>query len=263
MEKLPARTGWLWLKQGASLFRQQAGGLTTLFLAFMFFMFALSFLPLLGRFLQTALIPVFSIAFMQACLDIEMGRRVFPNLLASGFRKPVFSPLFKLGLAYLAVLAVVVAGAYLVAGDVFWQLATGQVQPDSDVVMESNIRSAILLAGILYIPASMAFCFAGPLIYWQKMSVGKALFFSFFSVWRSLTAFIVLVAAWFAIAVFGTQIIYLIFGAADLGLVIRGVLYVVLTVIMHCSVYASYRQIFGSPASAPLNAPPDAKSPPL
>jgi hypothetical protein len=262
MEKLPARTGWLWLKQGASLFRQQAGGLTTLFLAFMFFMFALSFLPLLGQFLQTALIPVFSIAFMQACLEIDMGRRVFPNLLATGFRKPVFAPLFKLGLAYLGVAAIVIGCAYLVAGDVFWQLATGQIEADSDAVTNSNIRSAILLAAILYVPAAMAFCFAGPLIYWQQMSVGKALFFSFFSVWRSLTAFLVLVMAWFAVAVFGTQLVYLIFGTADLGLVVRGALYVVLTVIMHCTVYASYRQIFGSPAAMPLNASPDGKAPP-
>ena len=97
MEKLPAKTGWLWVKQGFGLFCKQPGGLSTLFLGYMFFMLVVSILPLLGQLLPVILVPVFSMAFMQACLYIEQKKRVFPNLLLTGFRKPAAATLFTLG----------------------------------------------------------------------------------------------------------------------------------------------------------------------
>jgi hypothetical protein len=101
MEKLPARTGWLWIRQGFDLFRKQPGAMSTLFLGYMLAMLGLGLLPFLGQILPVLLVPVFSMAFLQACLRIEHGERILPNLLLSGFRKPVFYPLLGLGALYL------------------------------------------------------------------------------------------------------------------------------------------------------------------
>lgn len=257
MEKLPASNGWLWVKQGFGLFRKQPGGLSTLFLGYMFCMLAISVVPFLGQVLPVVLVPVFSIAFMQACVRIEQGQRVLPNLLLSGFRKPAFPTLFALGLLYIIAAVIAIGASSLVDGGMLWQLVTGQIDSKAAAVKESNIGAAILLTIALYVPAAMGFCFAAPLIYWQKMSLGKALFFSFFAVLRSLKAFAVFAATWFALSVVTSQILLMIFGA-QLAVQLMVPVSVILTVIMHCSFYASYRQIFGAPEGVALEkaAPP-------
>ncbi|MET3132351.1 hypothetical protein AAKU55_002623 [Oxalobacteraceae bacterium GrIS 1.11] len=255
MEKLPASTGWFWVKQGFGLFRQQPGGLSTLFLGYMFCMLLVSIVPMLGQVLPVILVPVFSIAFMQACCHIEQGKRVFPNLLLTGFRKPAFGALFGLGLLYILMALIAIGTSALVDDGLLWQLVTGQIDGQAEVLKNSNIGGAILLTIALYIPAAMGFCFAGPLIYWQKMSLGKALFFSFFAVLRSLKAFLVFAATWFCISVSASQILFMIFGRSEVAMQVMLPLSVIMTVIMHCSFYASYRHIFGAPQGVSLSKP--------
>ena len=98
MNTLPAITGWHWLKQGAALFRQQPAGLTTLLFANILISIGISAVPLLGPMIVSVLIPSFSMAFMQACLMIDNGERVTHAVLLTGFRKPVFGVLCKIGL---------------------------------------------------------------------------------------------------------------------------------------------------------------------
>ncbi|MGS0688962.1 BPSS1780 family membrane protein, partial [Nakamurella sp. GG22] len=49
MEKLPAKTGWIWVKSGFALFRRQPAEISTLFLAYMFIMLAVGIIPVLGQ----------------------------------------------------------------------------------------------------------------------------------------------------------------------------------------------------------------------
>ncbi|APA70189.1 BPSS1780 family membrane protein [Janthinobacterium sp. 1_2014MBL_MicDiv] len=249
MEKLPASTGWQWVKQGFGLFRKQPGGLSMLFLGYMFCMLAVSIVPLLGQLLPVILVPVFSVAFVQGCLNIDLGKRVLPSLLISGFRKPAFPVLLGLGVLYILTAIVAIGASTLVDGGVLWQLATGQLNPQTspDVIRESNVGMAILTTIVLYVPAAMAFCFAAPLIYWKQTGLGKALFFSFFAVWRSLSAFVVFASTWFAISVVTSQLLFLIVGRTPMAVQLMMPLSMILTVIMHCSFYAAYRQIFGVP----------------
>jgi hypothetical protein len=249
MEKLPARTGWLWVTQGFALFRKQPGGLSTLFLAGMLLMLVTRIVPLLGQFLPMLLAPVFSVALLQACIHIEQGKRVFPNLLMSGLRSPALPMLLALGLLYLAAAALAMAGSALADGGVLWQLMTGQIDVQSDEVRDANVGSAILLGMALYLPAAMAFCFAAPLIYLQNMGVGKAVFFSFFAVLRSFKAFVVFAASWIGISILISQLLLLVFGSTSLAIQLMMPLSVVLTIILHCGFYASYCQVFGSPAA--------------
>lgn len=246
MEKLPAIAGWQWIKRGAALFVKQAGGLSTLFFAYMFLMLLAGLLPFIGQVLPVILVPVFSIAFMQACVHIEQGKRVFPNLLLVGLRKPAFPSLLALGLLYLLMLALALGVASLVDDGMLWRVLSGEIDVQSEQVRESNVGTAILLTIVLYIPAAMSFCFAAPLIYWHKMSVGKAVFFSFFGVLRLIKAFIVFALAWFAISIISTKLVLVLFGQGQLAMTVMFPLSIVLTVIMHCSFYASYRQVFGA-----------------
>ena len=208
------------MKQGFGLFRKQPGGMSMLFLGYMVCMLLVSIIPLLGQLLPVILVPIFSVAFAQGCLHIDQGKRVVPSLLLSGFRKPALPVLFGLGVLYLMMAIVAIGASSLVDGGTLWQLVTGQLNPQTspDVIRESNIGSAILLTMVMYIPAAMAFCFAAPLIYWQHISLGKALFFSFFAVWRSLSAFIVFASTWFAISIVTSQLLFMIVGRTPMAI---------------------------------------------
>lgn len=259
MQKIPASTGWSWLKQGFAVFRKQPGGLTTLFLGYMFLMLLAGVIPLLGSILPIVLVPVFSVAFMQACVTIEQRKRVLPTLLGTGFHKPAFAVLATLGVLYL-ITAVAAVGISALADDgVFWQVVTGQMKPQSEEVQNSNIGGAIFLAILVYIPAAMAFCFAAPLIFYKQMGLGKAVFYSFFAVWRALGAFAVFAISWFALSVIASQIVLILFGRSENAMIAMLPVSVILTVIMHCSLYAAYKHIFGAPAEAV--AAPEIKPP--
>lgn len=253
MEKLPAKTGWLWVKEGFALFRKQPAELSTLFFGYMFLMLALGLIPIIGQLLPLILVPLFSMTFMHACVQVETGKRVYPNLLLVGFRSPAVRTLIKLGTLYLLAAIIAVGSSSLVDGGVFWQAVTGQIALDAQTVRDSNMTLAMLFAAAVYVPAAMAFWFAAPLIAWQNMGVGKAIFFSFFAVRRAGKAFLVYGLAWLAIGmilpVVLSSIVGLLFGSPTASIFILLPLSLVLTVIMYCSFYSTYTHLFGDPPS--------------
>lgn len=254
MEKLPATTGWLWIKEGFALFRKQPSELSTLFLSYMFLMLGIGIIPVLGQVLPLILVPIFSMAFMQACVNIEQDKRVYPNLLLTGFRSPSFGALLKLGGLYLAAAIIAVGGSSLIDGGVFWQVMTGQIALDAKTVQESNMSLAMLCAAVLYTPAAMAFWYAAPLVMWQKMAVSKAIFYSFFAVRRAGKAFLVYGLAWVVIGVmlpvFISSALALLTGKAIVTMIVLLPLSIVMTVIMYCSFYPTYTHVFGKPEPA-------------
>ena len=162
MGKLPASTGWLWIKQGFDLFKQQPGGLTSLAMLYAMLNLVLSIVPLVGQLAAIVLIPAFSVAFMQACADVEQGKRVVPALLLSGFRKPAFPKLVAVGLLYLSAAALAIGLASLVSDGMLVKLLTGKIAHDSAEARDANLGSALLLILAIGLPAAMAFCFAAP-----------------------------------------------------------------------------------------------------
>jgi hypothetical protein len=251
MEKLPAATGWLWIRQGFSLFRKQPAELSTLFLSYMFLMMVITIIPLLGQLLPLVLVPVFSMAFMQACVQVEKGQRVYPNLLLTGFRSPAFKTLVILGVLNVLAAIMAIGASALVDGGVFWTVMTGSGRVDAKTVQGSGITLAMLMAATLYTPAAMAFWFAAPLIAWQGMSLGKALFFSFHAVKRAGRAFLLYGLGWAGIGVLLPLLLSTLLGQLTgsplLMMIVLLPLSIVLTVVMYCSFYPTYATLFGKP----------------
>lgn len=255
MDKLPAKTGWLWVREGFVLFRKQPAELSTLFFAYMFLMLALGIIPVVGQLMPIVLIPVFCMAFMQACAYVEKGRKVYPNLLLTGFRSPAVRTLLKLGLLYLLAAILAIGASSLIDDGIFWRAITGQITVDEATVRDSNMVLAMLFAAAVYIPAAMAFWFAAPLIAWQNMGVSKAVFYSFFAVCRSGKAFLVYGLTWAAInmilpAVIST-IVRAILGSSSAAIFVLLPISMMLTIIMYCSFYPTYTRLFGDPPDFP------------
>ena len=257
MEKLPAKTGWTWVKEGVALFRKQPVEMSTLFLTYMFLMLALGLIPVLGQILPLILVPVFAMAFMQACQHIEQGKRVYPNLLLIGFRSPALRRLLALGVLYALAAFIAVAVSSLVDGGTFLNAMAG-ANLDAESIIGSNIRLAMIVAVVVYIPAAMAFWFAAPLIMWQQMPLGKALFYSFYAVRRAGRAFLVYGLTWLLAGIvlpaIVSTIVALMINNITIIMFILLPLSILLTVVMYCSFYPTYTAIFGRPSPSELDA---------
>ncbi|MCA1246786.1 BPSS1780 family membrane protein [Massilia sp. MS-15] len=248
MNSIPAITGWHWLKQGASLFRQQPAALTTLLFANILISIGISAVPLLGPMAAVILIPSFSMAFMKACLMIENGERVTPAVLLTGFRQPVLKSLCKVGLVYLGVSLLMALVTRFTIDPGFWEQMARQGREGGQPQVAGSDVLAMMLIFALDVAALMALSFAAPLTYWQKMGPGKAIFYSFFAVVRSARVFIVLLLAWFAIFFGITIVITLLLGASNMTRVVIMWLIFLFVLLLQCAMYAGYRQIFGKPA---------------
>jgi hypothetical protein len=83
---------------------------------------------------------------------------------------------------------------------------------------------------------------------WHDVPTIKAMFFSIVSCWRNRGAFIVYGALWFAVATtvsFGLSALLQALGAGELALVILMPASIIVTTMLYCSFYATYRGCFG------------------
>ena len=67
-----------------------------------------------------------------------------------------------------------------VDGGVLWDFVSNNRVIDEKALRETSIIGSLLLARLFNLPAMMGFWFAAPLIMWNGMGVGKAIFYSFF-----------------------------------------------------------------------------------
>jgi hypothetical protein len=243
--------GLQWVKQGFLLFRQQPTEIMALFFAYMFTSLGLSLVPLVGQVLPLLLIPTLMMGFMQACRRVQNGEKVTIGVLFEGFRSPAFSRLLWLGVFYVLMAVLVIAASSLVDGGMFWNVMVLQKEVDEAVIRNSDMLSGALLAALAYMPALMAFWYAGALIMWNGMSVSKALFYSFFAVKRAAYAFIAYGAAWLLIGVVAPTFVAMLIGAI-VGNVVAVMIVVLpislaLTAVMYCSFYPTYVDVFGKP----------------
>lgn len=250
-DKISARQGIEWIRQGFALFRKQPAELSMLFLLYMLLMFALSIIPLVGQLLPLLLVPCFSMAFMQACVEIEAGRKARPNLLLTAFRSPALGTLLRLGVLYLLGAVLAVGASTLVDGGVFWKLMSGQVRADEQELPVGDLPLAMIFSALIYVPFAMAFWHAAPLATWQKMGLFKAIFYSFFAVRRCGKAFLAYALGWIVVGIAVPAIISallgLILGKAIVAIMLLMPLSVILTIVMYCSFYPTYLEVFEQP----------------
>ena len=143
MEKVSAGTGIEWIRQGFVLFRKQPAELSMLFLLYMLLMFSLSLIPLVGQLLPLLLVPAFSMAFMQACVEIEADRKVRPSVILTSFRSAALGSLLRLGSLYLLAAIAAVAASTLVDDGLFWNLMSGQMKPEDDDAAMGNLMAQV------------------------------------------------------------------------------------------------------------------------
>ena len=140
------------------------------------------------------------------------------------------------------------AGSALADGGMLLKVMLGMATVDQDVVANSNIPLAVLTAFAFYVPVAMIFWFSPILTAWHDVPPVKAMFFSVVSCWRNRGAFIVFGALWFAVATtvsFGLTALMQALGAGDFAFAILMPATMIVTTMLYCSFYATYRGCFG------------------
>lgn len=251
---LPAHTGWHWLKAGFGLFRMQPGILMMfLFTNFMVSML-LSSLPFVGPLLAVLLIPSFSMAVLEGCRQIDHGRRVNFDVLLTGFRQPALKQLVKLGTVYLIVSVVLTILMRVMIDRAFFE-QFANADPNNPVTLAGGDALALMLIFLLQALVLLMLSFAAPLLCWQNMTPGKAIFYSTFGVLGAKKAFATMMAAWTGIFFAIGMLVTAVFGNGSGGRVIIVWLVLLFVLVMQCAIYAAYRQIFGVPdEKAPAQA---------
>ena len=266
VKTVPALHGWLWVLHGFALFRTHPAIWLLTLLFYWLCLVLVSNLPLIGPLVATAAIPGFSAGFMLACRAAQKKQVPLPTLLISPFRTNT-QPQIILGVAYTLALALLLAASALIDGGVLFRLMLLGGRLSEEMVRNSGLQQAGMLALLLYAPVMLAFWFAPALCLWHGMSPIKAVFFSFFAGVRNTRAFLVYGLGWALFAGVIPLLLGLILGfvlprregsAALTALIITPYMLAVACA-MICSFYSSYVAIFAEPSDGtPAPAAPAA-----
>jgi hypothetical protein len=249
--EVPAKTGYVWFRQGIWLFRKNPLAFLTLFFTYLLVMTLVSQIPVVGGVLPLLFIPGVAVGFMAACRNTIAGKPVFPTILVDGFHSygPVVARrLLVLGVVYVIAMALVLAGSALADGGMLLKVMLGSASMDENAITNSNIPLAVLTALAFYVPVAMLFWFSPILTAWHDVPPVKAMFFSVVSCWRNRGAFVVFAALWFAVVTvvsLGLSTLMQALGAADFAFAILMPATMIVTTMLYCSFYATYRGCFG------------------
>ena len=157
--EVPAKTGYVWFRQGIWLFRRNPLAFLTLFFAYLLAMTAISLIPIIGGVLPLMLIPGIAVGFMSACRDTIAGKPVLPTILVDGFRAyggQVAKRLLLLGVLYIIAMAVVLMGSALADGGTLLHLMISGESMQPEAIVNSDIPFAVLTALAAVTPLTVA-----------------------------------------------------------------------------------------------------------
>lgn len=245
---LRAATGWRWVRDGFSLLRRQPIALLAITFLNLMLLSLSVVIPLVGAVSPLVLTPALMVGLMHAVRSAEAGRMPSPGLLFAGFRDAggtAWRPLLVLGGFNAAATLAALALATLADGGTLMRLATGQAGADEVGADDSSMLYAAIVFVLVYTPIQMAMWYAPLFAAWHKVPPAKALFFSFFAVWRNKWAFLVFGAGWFAVAFLASLAVRLLDSLLGDSPVLLSMLLsplsLVLITAVYCSFWASYR----------------------
>ncbi|MEG0822596.1 MAG: BPSS1780 family membrane protein [Burkholderiaceae bacterium] len=252
-QTLPARAGLAWLRAGLALFRRQPMGFTGLVIAYLFVLLLLSNLPFLGVALAAIIVPFGTVALAAAGRDAERDIAPRPQLLLEGWRMvEARGTLLRLGMLHAGLMLTVNVVIALLAADQVeqWKVVDGQL--DAASVMANLPWDAVGLGVALYVPTLMLTWFSPLLVAWQKMPLGKSVFFSFFACWRNRGAFLVVSALLFGLivvcALVAAQIVTLAGLRGAYASLVMTPVALVMSAIAYSTLWPMWRSIFLAPS---------------
>lgn len=200
---VPASQGLQWVKNGIAVCARQPWGFLSLLGLVVTSTILLSALPLIGAVLIVGAMPMIWMAFMLASRRVLSDKRITPLLIGELLKtSDARKRWLKLGSIYAGALFLVVAlGLILGPGPSAFVEALDKTQPTESPLDNAVVLKSMLVWAALALPVSLVFWHTPALVYWGRVPVGKALFFSAVASWRNLPAFAVYGGCWVALQV--------------------------------------------------------------
>jgi hypothetical protein len=271
LKTVPARRGSAWARQGFAVFFKRPMVFAALFAVFMFMVFALALLPVVGSVLLLALLPLVTLVFMLATKAALAGELPTPAALARPLRmdRPRWLAMLKLGLIYAASTFAILSLSDLVDGGAFDALLAAlpdvQSKPErfNAALADPRLSQGLLirtgLTGLLSVP----FWHAPALVYWGGQSCAQSLFSSTLACWRNKGAFTVYMLTWVAaVMLFATlgSLVFGLLGQMPLFALAATPFSLMLTTVFYASLYFTFADCFEAVApnapAAPADPPP-------
>lgn len=227
-KSVAAGDGWVWIRGGYDIFRQNPVIWIALFLIYLLIGMALSLINGIGPIILNLLAPVFMAGFMLGCQALESGEELEINHLFAGFKHNT-SQLITVGGIYLAGVIVIVGLVFVTTGGPMLAM-TENASPAMSEAAGPGVLFAASAALLLLFPLIMAYWFAPILVVFHNIKPLDAMKLSFSACLKNLWPF----------TVYGViSMVLLVLAAIPLGL---GLLVMIPT--MTASLYVSYRDIF-------------------
>lgn len=203
LKTVPARRGWIWVRQGFRVFFAHPLAFTALFAAFLFAAMLLLALPVVGWMLLLMSVPLLTLVFMMATANVLAGKVPTPLLYVAPLkggdarRKRL---LLQLGIAY-------ALGTLFIATFADWadggamraledSLRIGNPDEVQIVLGQSDLRFGLLLRVALAALLSVPFWHAPALVWWGGQGFAQALFSSSVACWRTRNALVLYGLGW-------------------------------------------------------------------
>lgn len=182
-----------WLKIGGQAVRNATFGMISITMFYIFSMSLLGSLPFAGLVAAALFMPFGTLLVVRATKDAYLGKTPSYGILRDLFVEPSQrSRQIRLGLIYGAFLLAANFAYTLLAIDHIrqWEVVDGRLLWSS--VWAHMPWTAFIVTAVVFIGGQMATWFAPMLIAWKNMTVGKAIFYSFFGCLRNWLAVLVL-----------------------------------------------------------------------
>ncbi|MEO8058128.1 MAG: BPSS1780 family membrane protein [Burkholderiales bacterium] len=267
---VPARQGSAWARQGFRVFFKRPMVFAALFALFMFAVFVLALLPVVGPLLLLALLPMVTLAFMLATKATLAGELSTPAALFQTLRMdgPRRMAMLKLGVIYALTTFAILWLADFVDGGAFDALmdALPDVQGKPELVAaklaDPRLAQGLMLRTGLTALLSLPFWHAPALVYWGGQGCAQSLFSSTLACWRNKGAFSVYSLTWVsAVMLFATlgSMVFGLLGQLPLFAVAATPFSLMLTTVFYASLYFTFADCFeaATPSVPPHPAPFD------
>ena len=263
LRTVPAREGLSWVKLGFIWLLRQPWSVLLMMSSYILAVGLFSMLPVLGGLVPLLVVQIATLGFMLASRKIAVGETVWPTVLLAGLRtaRPRVRALLMLGVLYTAAVVGVLALASWVDGGALLRLLLFGAMPSAALVKSGSLRIAALLATLAYVPVSMAFWFAPPLVSWWGMGPWQALFTSFIIVLGNLRAFMLYSIQWFllfsAVPIIIVLLAQLAGASAEAATLLSLPVALFLFLAFILSFYASVRSLIPGPGPDVAAPPPN------
>ncbi len=250
----PAR-GVRWVRDGFSLFARRPLAFASMFVLFLLAIIVVELVPLAGRFVQMAALPLLSLGFMVAGQSALLGGPVKPTQFLEPLRG---EPAKRRALITLCLIYGVCALLILLLCDAMSDSAMQRLQaliakgaPPAEVdaiLAEPGVAQAMLVGALLGTLLSVPFWHAPALVHWGSHGVAQALFSSCLAMWRSKAAFVLYGLAWTGIIVlFGVvaALVFGLFGALQLASVVAMPAALLFSTVFYVSLLFTFNDSFG------------------